>query len=1812
MNSVKILFVFFGLFSLAFSEIQEINFAGEGQTIPGEANENITYHVTFQSGTEYEEYFSFTLEKKKDLNPTILVSTTDSQCDKDRLFVGVQSIDKIYIFVKKEQIKNNEIFICLKAKESPYELKLANEDSAFIPFNSQASYYISDQNTENMKFTFIKPEDETISSDSKVTIWLRGNYIEKPSLASFAEETFDSAYVYYGSYSENLELEVNSKAGDYITIGSTVISDKKTHELKENANEIMVASEEEVCLPIVFESTHLSHITGKIFTRKADAHFKDESGNLIDDKDYVVSSITNGILDAINGIGIIEEQYMNQKGFFCLKSSVENKPLIFAIQLTYNKEIYQPLYSGEFRRHFLMKNEIAVFYGMEPKDGATEVNFNLKAIKGFPYMYYDGCTTFPDCTYTEQSIKDKNLIQPYPSNRISVYSFYLNNNPEYKKFNPFGKFQPLMVVHCGDGYNKEEFMGDDSFCVFETAIFTNKDTINIYEESSFSQYLLSGEEDDFKISLIGDDNLDKIYLDMLIFSGDASLELDNFSGIANKYYLSNKIFYSIHLDDYNENSLNFKVKATNATFYMVNYQLIKKDNTDDANTIESGVNYITSKYEEKDSEKLVKRLDFTNYGVDFNQSYLISLFSPNCLFDVDWVHSSDNKERITTFNNTSQYIIKPTDPDYEKGKYSFEYDIQFDDMTEYSKKFCMVYASGIELTSGSADNWNGRAISLSEGVPHRYTYTKDYPVMFYAYHMSDYSKTLVLNFNLIDKDYFNITLKVGKQFLRAETIYRNTQLYITSKDVEEKCEEEEVCTIIVIVSLFNLKKIKTVELTAYQIDLNPFYLEKNAIKQDIIHGNKYKYYYFDIGKGEYGDITLDVKRGSGNIYATVVERNLQTPMDDPQWRGKYHFPTTVDESLIYDKYSKKIYITENSTEKCEDGCYVLISIVSSLQYYGQYEDETTPYRISINTRIYNQDTYIGNPKVRMQVNDFVIGNIDFSKKRKDRIDYYMVTLPYDSPYILIDWQADLCSFMINVGTNRPHNDSHHFIYHTIGHDYVYRINSEDIIKYSDDKETKTTKGITLTIGIFSHHPDTMDSSPYAFKIFMPPTIDKEYELAAEIIHIRSDQKVQCLPFEYNTTNICVFAVVFDEMDYNHNLVLYPRSGASKLTIRGNLVDAERVERNDPYEIMKVMGEINTNGSSIVNKKYVYINKIPKHQTYVFIVNEFEHLNTIEVLSSTLELYDGISIFPNPSTAQIFAMQDYTANINFETSKDLLINLVSLSGEGCFYWGDVPEGQEKKYYLNGYEDRLTLTSNTSSLEEKLSALIAKPLSPLENNPEGFIFYITYYPRTFLDQLKEDRNTEIHYRKVFMPLNYYIPINNINSYLISINFYDFAMENTNKYTYESQLFKIWATIITNETVVRARYIHRHGHHGHHDFPPDASDHPEPSDHPAPPRRREDFLPQFDPSNCVPGVYDSSFGALYFSSERINQLKKDDNPYLYLRIDPADNVPHFLSMGLEITVHSDYITKGYGFVPEEVYFNGKLHYKQSKEAIYSLRTDSTKHYMRIEFSANSDKVNYILVTNTSLEESDVQFNNMTEYGRQIIDIDTKDYKQIYLKIFSKEQAIYQLDNYVFKYSLANAVSSFYSPHIKNNADLTVTKDNNNLYKVVFNSVDEEEASYYIKAVYKQTHVHGENLTSIAISESNGMHLQADEHDSNLRSYEFIPNGEISYVRVIAKVKREYTTYFLSYNVKDCSDLKPDNSGSSPSDNDNSTLIISISVVGAVLVIIIIVLIIFVITYNKKNKDLLKQVNKVSFVESGSVQKEDDNLLLGSSSEQ
>ena len=270
---------------------------------------------------------------------------------------------------------------------------------------------------------------------------------------------------------------------------------------------------------------------------------------------------------------------------------------------------------------------------------------------------------------------------------------------------------------------------------------------------------------------------------------------------------------------------------------------------------------------------------------------------------------------------------------------------------------------------------------------------------------------------------------------------------------------------------------RKVELTMYQIDSTPHYLEKNSIKQDVLHGNNPKHFYFEISYEEYGDITLDFKRGSGFIYASVQNKSLEKPMDNPDWRGLYHFPSNENESLPFNTYGKKIIISENETKYCKEGCYVLITIVSNMNYFGDYIEDIIPIRISINPRIIKIDRAFDMPKVRMEVNEFVFGEVIYGLPDNRKYDYYTVTLPYESEYILIDWQADSPYLIINVGQDRPKKGNSHFDFPPKGYDFVYKIYKKDILEKGQLDKNNELKGVNLTIGIYSENNDSIQSSP---------------------------------------------------------------------------------------------------------------------------------------------------------------------------------------------------------------------------------------------------------------------------------------------------------------------------------------------------------------------------------------------------------------------------------------------------------------------------------------------------------------------------------------------------------------------------------------------------------------------------------------------------------------------------------------------------------------------------------------------------------------
>ena len=136
---------------------------------------------------------------------------------------------------------------------------------------------------------------------------------------------------------------------------------------------------------------------------------------------------------------------------------------------------------------------------------------------------------------------------------------------------------------------------------------------------------------------------------------------------------------------------------------------------------------------------------------------------------------------------------------------------------------------------------------------------------------------------------------------------------------------------------------------------------------------------------------------------------------------------------------------------------------------------------------------------------------------------------------------------------------------------------------------------------------------------------------------------------------------------------------------------------------------------------------------------------------------------------------------------------------------------------------------------------------------------------------------------------------------------------------------------------------------------------------------------------------------------------------------------------------------------------------------------------------------------------------------------------------------------------------------------------------------------------------MDTIAISESKGRYLQNNniaykKDEQTTIELQVEENRDISYVKVMARLNLYDEKIFYLYKPAEPKVLN---------DKDNTLLYVSIAV-GGTLLVIAIVLVIFIFIYKKRNKDLVDQVNKISFVQSGADTKEKDknkddgNLLL------
>jgi hypothetical protein len=137
---------------------------------------------------------------------------------------------------------------------------------------------------------------------------------------------------------EDIELTIESFIGESITIGSIIINEEKIADnfLKENANELIIATKGDVCVPYMLQS-HLAYIKGKIYKGKVNSDFIDKEKNkiIINNSEQLLKLENDIFID----FKILKEIYHKcQNGYYCLKSVKSDELMIFSIQVIYNEE----------------------------------------------------------------------------------------------------------------------------------------------------------------------------------------------------------------------------------------------------------------------------------------------------------------------------------------------------------------------------------------------------------------------------------------------------------------------------------------------------------------------------------------------------------------------------------------------------------------------------------------------------------------------------------------------------------------------------------------------------------------------------------------------------------------------------------------------------------------------------------------------------------------------------------------------------------------------------------------------------------------------------------------------------------------------------------------------------------------------------------------------------------------------------------------------------------------------------------------------------------------------------------------------------------------------------------------------------------------------------------------------------------------------------------------------------------------------------------------------------------------------------------
>ena len=1714
-------------------------------------------------------------------------------------------------FTKSEADGYIYLTIACFSKKCSYEFSILELDIIDLSRNGQYTFFTTDKKNIQNIFKIFRADSE--NEEGFLTFWATGSkdiqmnakYIDesnkKETQINISHlENGKYAFIDEKDYPANYEgnsslnyfiIEVISPVNSLVTVGSNLnfyMNTNKPTIYSPNSKEIygiLNNNSPRQCFDFDIKSSQTFNYYLNIldFQRNINVKIINEKGDEIK---------TYEICDGKTLIIITNE---NAGNYYCLdKKMNDNKDTSFALQVTYNieknyyKNIYSPQINGYFYERFLEAGEFAFFIGLSSIKYKTELRYYLKKITGYPEMYFVKCNSFPYCEFDldnlpNGSIKISNI------NDIFSYSLYkteINNAISPEQF--------VLLVFCNI----------DQSCSFETNFYCELDKIVLPKEKKIYQTIMKEGQNNFIIKLDGENsNYKQIFVDFLIYSGDISIkyeikgfEVREYISANKKYFVLDKISENIESNDNNE--INFYVIGELPSYYSIDYKLIFNDTDKIVMTEESGINYLEI-LEPKFGHKTIS---LVNSRIKEKRNFLVNFFSLNCEISITRNLNGIDK-KLEKIDYLAQDIILNNEEIYNSEKYDYYMEIvRMDNVTKFDTNWCLVYVSSTENNLAQEKNYKKRQLLAAEGIINRVILNKSFPKIEYIYPHINPSGYIIIFFNIGTNSKINIKINIDdKQYKEITT--GKSQYFIIEESIlrsNEYCplvntRPNQICTIKIEIELDSqfYSEEPLIQLNIKSKEEIPSIISKTILRRDIIIGNYYQYYFAEIGKNEEGYVNINYDYGGGNVYGRIVKKNSD---EGEGWMKKFILPNEKNNQLKYDYYNKKIYYNLEHTQNCDYGCFLFLKIEPNFSD-EYFRNENIGYPISLYINSFDASTSALTQdlinSIDIQINEYIIGDTKPISGRFN--DFYNFFIPYDCEEINFEFIGDSTFIFINLGNTKPNIDLSDFSLNEIGKNNILKITKNEILNKIGTTET-SIKNVQLTIAVGANYFDNGNTSLYSFRI---RALRKD---EIEIIPLTNEQQTIC-DIQGKTGNCFFFIPHHLKIDEQNNFFFHALEIPNvEFNYYAYEVDKNIITNRDYEKIKNIISNKEnakwSNKDSIGNYIYIDNSEITDKENGVYILlnlevkapSKIDDEKTIITLLHTSYSYKAF-ILPNPSTPQLFLLNNHNSNeiyLNFEPYKEnLIIHIKSITGRGKVFWDLSDEiqinykennSENENFYLNYPDESISLTIGNSEIFP-LHFINTNKIIKNTNNQPGFGFYI-YYERESKIQnyhnLLYGQSSLISFKDTDFPFIFYTKLlDKSHEVNINIKFNSLKSKPSSNYLKIEETeneIPLYDEFIINGLVLNEEFIYKK-------------------------KSSSDLIPDF--SKAINGLYDPTekIIRIQFTPDLINNYKVDGNNYLYINITKGNNNNKiYTETKIECNVFPSN-NEGY-FSTMNAYINGKIPYEQKGYIRYELkRINSMYKYMRIEFAANSEKIDFSLNNFKSLEDiNKINFyKNNTDFvsnefynGKAviIIKLNEDDIKGVYLSVFNVQNSHInnekKLSNFIFKYQI-NENNDFIKIKPQDNAvHFNYTRGAVNLILPDIDGISSlDEINYKVKLIPSKDMVKNENVFSISLIESKPIRIYTKKlnvlnKDQVLELID-IHNDQIYYVvincDVIENNNEEKFSFQYIYNPTNYEE----------EENDKISLAI---VIVIILIITIIAIIFFIVFISLKRTNLRKSI--------------------------